>query len=65
MAGTRDLTLHGADVRRGSGVVNGEADGGRRWKPSANHPWRQYRSVYLQKKRIEFVREREGVGELA
>ncbi|MBM4148015.1 MAG: hypothetical protein FJ224_03105 [Lentisphaerae bacterium] len=65
MAGTGDLTLQGADVRRDSGVVNGEADGGRRRKPPANHPWRQYRSVYLQKKRIEFVREREGVGELA
>jgi hypothetical protein len=31
----------------------------RRWKPPANHPWRQYRSVYLQKKRMDLVRERQ------
>jgi ribonuclease D len=31
----------------------------RRWKPPANHPWRQYRSVYMQKKRMDLIRQRQ------
>jgi hypothetical protein len=35
----------------------------RRWKPAANHPWRQYRSVYLQKKRLTFLRQQTAMAE--
>jgi hypothetical protein len=38
-------------------------DNRRRWKPAANHPWRQYRSVYLQKKRLAFLRQQTALAE--
>jgi len=50
----------GADVVTSLNAVTGSAVSERkRWKPPASHPWRQYRSVYLQKKRMEFIRERQ------
>ena len=34
-----------------------EHDEEAKWRPASNHPWRQYRSVYLQKKRMEYLRQ--------
>lgn len=33
------------------------SDERKRWKPAANHPWRQYRSVYLHKKRMTYLKQ--------
>lgn len=56
----RSVMDAGSDIGNSINVVVSLAGSGRRrWKPPANHPWRQYRSVYLQKKRMDFIRERQ------
>jgi hypothetical protein len=54
----QDVRLCVAEKGGGGFEMDGGADASRRrWKPAANHPWRQYRSVYLQKKRVMFLKQ--------
>ena len=40
--------------RRSRGAMRETAN---KWKPATNHPWRQYHSVCMSKKRSEYLKE--------
>jgi hypothetical protein len=59
MSNQEHVVLQNDGMRILSVTLDADLADRRRWKPSANHPWRQYRAVYLQKKHMNLVREQQ------